>query len=75
METKVELIVLEDISGTKLGYLMRTHKGEAVFSKDLSNAATYRSRKAASNAITRIKGVFELRYREVTLEVKGGFHE
>jgi hypothetical protein len=54
-----------------LGYLMRTNKGEAVFSRDLALAATYSSQKARRNAISRIKGEFHVKFFKATLEVTG----
>jgi hypothetical protein len=68
METKADLLVIEDTDG--LGYLIRTDRGKPVFGP-LELAATYSSPTAVKNAVSRIKEDFEVRYMRVRLEVLG----
>ena len=68
METKADLLVIEDTDG--LGYLIRTDRGKPVFGP-LEFAATYSSATAVKNAVSRIKEDFDVRFMRARLEVLG----
>jgi hypothetical protein len=72
MMDKVELTVIVDKGG--LGFLMRTQNGEAVFGP-LELAATYTSQRGLKNAVSRIKGEFDVQFLKATLEVHRGFYD
>ena len=64
----VDLFVIQN-NGAGGGFLMRTDRGQPIFGP-LSLARTYLSTTAMKNQVTRIKGDFDVKYRQARLEVK-----